>query len=318
MISKYIQSLPISDKMCWVFPGQGSQFPQMALDLIKDDNEVVELFKIAQKITNKDFIKILSNANEQELQKTSNSQLAIFLHSVASLIVCKNKKRLKFAPAYTAGHSLGELTALYISGYIALEDIIDMINIRSLSMQEACEKNDASLAAIVKINRSTIEQAIQGQNIWIANENAEGNVSIGGLNEDLLLIRPILEELGGRYLSLKVAGAFHTPLMQDALIGIEKTFNKKIIVESNIKLISNISGNILNKDEIIPELINQVVSPVEWLKTMKTINNTNIEQIIEFGPGKVLSNLCRRTLKDVDIVNIETIDDIKHQEIWNE
>ena len=119
-------------------------------------------------------------------------------------------------------------------------------------------------------------------------------------------------------MSLKVAGAFHTPLMQDALIGIEKTFNKKIIVESNIKLISNISGNILNKDEIIPELINQVVSPVEWLKTMKTINNTNIEQIIEFGPGKVLSNLCRRTLKDVDIVNIETIDDIKHQEIWNE
>ena len=73
-----------------------------------------------------------------------------------------------------------------------------------------------------------------------------------------------------------------------------------------------------NKDEIIPELINQVVSPVEWLKTMKTINNTNIEQIIEFGPGKVLSNLCRRTLKDVDIVNIETLDDIKHQEIWND
>ena len=315
MISEYIQSLPISDKICWVFPGQGSQFPQMATDLINEDDEVIELFKIANKITKKDFMKILFNADEQELQKTNNAQLAIFLHSVATLIVCKNKKKLQFAPAYTAGHSLGELTALYISGYIELEDIIEMINIRSSSMHKACEKNDGSLAAIVKINRELIEDVIKGQNIWIANENAEGNVSIGGLKDNLLSIKPILEKQGGRYLPLKVAGAFHTPLMQDALVAIEESFTKKTVTESNIKLISNISGNILNTKDIIPELINQIVSPVEWLKTMKTVSNTKVQQIVEFGPGKVLTNLCRRTLKDIDIVNIETIDDIEHLEI---
>ena len=315
MISKYIQSLPISDKMCWVFPGQGSQFPQMATDFIKEDDEVKELFEIANNITKKDFMKILFNADEQELQKTNNAQLAIFLHSVAALIVCKNKNKLQFAPAYTAGHSLGELTALYISGYIKLEDIIEMINVRSTSMQIACEKNDASLAAIVKINRTVIEDAIQDHNIWIANENAEGNVSIGGLKNNLSSIKPILEKIGGRYLPLKVAGAFHTPLMQEALVKIQETFNQKIVSESHIKLISNISGDILKKDEIISELINQVVSPVEWLKTMKTMNNARIQQIFEFGPGKVLTNLCRRTLKDVDIVNIETIEDISHLEI---
>ena len=315
MISEYIQSLPISDKICWVFPGQGSQFPQMATDLINEDDEVIELFKIANKITKKDFMKILFNADEQELQKTNNAQLAIFLHSVATLIVCKNKKKLQFAPAYTAGHSLGELTALYISGYIELEDIIEMINIRSSSMHKACEKNDGSLAAIVKINRELIEDVIKGQNIWIANENAEGNVSIGGLKDNLLSIKPILEKQGGRYLPLKVAGAFHTPLMQDALVAIEENFTKKTVTESNIKLISNISGNILNTKDIIPELINQIVSPVEWLKTMKTVSNTKVQQIVEFGPGKVLTNLCRRTLKDIDIVNIETIDDIEHLEI---
>ena len=315
MISKYIQSLPISDKICWVFPGQGSQFPQMATDLLKQDDEVRELFEITNNIAKKDFTKILFNADEQELQKTNNAQLAIFLHSVAALIVCKNKKKLQFAPAYTAGHSLGELTALYISGYIELEDIIEMINVRGSSMQLACEKNDASLAAVVKINRKLIENTIKEHNIWIANENAEGNVSIGGLKDNLLSIKPIIEKIGGRYLPLKVAGAFHTPLMQEALVEIQETFNKKTIAESNIKLISNISGKILEKDNIIPELINQVVSPVEWLKTMKTINDANIQQIIEFGPGKVLTNLCRRTLKDVDIVNIETIDDINHLEI---
>jgi len=182
-------------------------------------------------------------------------------------------------------------------------------------MQIACEKNDASLAAIVKINRTVIEDAIQDHNIWIANENAEGNVSIGGLKNNLSSIKPILEKIGGRYLPLKVAGAFHTPLMQEALVKIQETFNQKIVSESHIKLISNISGDILKKDEIISELINQVVSPVEWLKTMKTMNNARIQQIFEFGPGKVLTNLCRRTLKDVDIVNIETIEDISHLEI---
>ncbi len=318
MISRYIQSLPKSDKMCWVFPGQGSQFPKMANDLIEEDSEVKELFETAHQITNKDFVKILSIADEQELQKTDNAQLAIFLHSIASLIVCKNKQKLNYAPRYVAGHSLGELTALYVAGYIDLEDIIEMIDVRSSSMQIACEKNDGALAAIVKLSRTAIEEVIDGKRIWIANENAEGNVSIGGLNEDLLSIKPVLEKIGGRYLPLKVAGAFHTPLMQEALITIKTVFDKKNVTESDIKLISNISGGILGKSDVINELVNQVISPVEWLKTMKTLNNANIKQIIEFGPGKVLANLCRRTIKDVDIVNVETIEDINHLEMQNE
>ena len=315
MLNNITQSLPIKDKTCWLFPGQGAQYPGMAKEFVEHDNDVKQLFDIASKITNKDLTYILLNSSEAELQKTTFAQLAIFIHSIAALIIAIKHKKINYSPEFVAGHSLGEYTALYIAGHLSLEETLIMINARSEAMQESCDKYNSTMLAVIKLQRKVIEKELTDSNVWICNENASGNVTIGGKMTDLDKIKNRITELGGRCLPLRVAGAFHTPLMQHASDNLSELFNKANVRESNIKTLSNVTGKILTTETIKTELINQIVSPVEWLKTMKTLIDYDVTNAIEFGPGQVLSNLLRRTTKDIAIVNIDKLSDIENLEL---
>ena len=314
MISN-IKALPMRKQTAWVFPGQGSQYSNMAKDFYDFDDDVKDLFNTVKRITNQDFTKTIFNNSDDSLKKTNNAQMAIFLHSVSSIIVAMNQNKIAYKPELVAGHSLGELTALYIAGYIDLESIINMIMIRSNEMQKSCNLVDSGMAAIIKLKRMELEKIIGKYNIWICNENSDGNVSIGGLTKSLNDFRDIVSNIGGRFIQLNVAGAFHTPLMNDAKIAITKSFNKVPIYPSEIAILSNISGNILKDNEIHNELINQITSTVEWLKIMNKMNNLKITKIVEFGPGKVLTNLFIRNNQKIDIVSIDKMFDINKVEI---
>jgi [acyl-carrier-protein] S-malonyltransferase len=314
MISN-IKALPTRKQTAWIFPGQGSQYSEMAKDFYDFDDDVKDLFNTVEKITNQDFTKILFNNSEDSLKKTNNAQMAIFLHSVSSIIVAINQKKITYKPELVAGHSLGELTALYIAGYIDLESIINMIMIRSNEMQKSCNLADSGMAAIIKLKRIELEKIIGKYNIWICNENADGNISIGGLTRSLNDFRNVVSNIGGKFIQLNVAGAFHTPLMNDAKIAITGSFNKVAIHTSDIAILSNISGNILKKNEIHDELINQITSTVEWLKIMNKINDLKIKKIVEFGPGKILTNLFIRNNQEIDIVSIDKMSDISKAEL---
>jgi [acyl-carrier-protein] S-malonyltransferase len=315
MLNNITQSLPIKDKTCWLFPGQGAQYPGMAKEFVEHDDDVKKLFDIASEITNKDLTTILLNSADDELQKTTFAQLAIFIHSIAALIMTIKHKKINYSPEFVAGHSLGEYTALYVAGHFTLEESLTMIDARSEAMQEACDKHSSTMCAVVKLQRNVIEKELTDNNVWICNENALGNVTIGGKITDLEIIKSKLIQMGGRCLPLKVAGAFHTPLMKDASVKLTNRFNKITVKDSAIKTLSNITGKILPKDSIKTELINQIISPVEWLKTMETLMQHNVTDGLEFGPGKVLSNLLRRTTEDIAIVNIDKLSDIENLEL---
>ncbi|MDG1990262.1 MAG: ACP S-malonyltransferase [Dehalococcoidia bacterium] len=315
MLHNITQSLPIKDKTCWLFPGQGAQYPGMAKEFVEYDNDVKKLFDLASEITNKDLTNILLNSSDDELQKTTFAQLAIFIHSIAALIVAIKYKKINYSPEFVAGHSLGEYTALYVAGHFTLEESLTMIDARSEAMQEACDKHPSTMCAVVKLQRHIIEKELTDNNVWICNENAQGNITIGGKITDLENIKSKLIQIGGRCLPLKVAGAFHTPLMIDASVKLTNTFNIIEVKSSKIKTLSNITGKILPKDSIKTELIDQIISPVEWLKTMETLKRNNVTDVLEFGPGKVLSNLLRRTTQDIDIVNIDKLSDIENLEL---
>lgn len=290
-------------KKAFIFPGQGSQFVGMAKDLFETDAKSASRFKEADDILGYSLTDIMFNGPEDVLKQTIHTQPAIFLHSVALF------ETMEESPDMTAGHSLGEFSALVASEALEFKEAIELVALRGKLMQQAGSENEGSMAAIIGMEDETVDQIcrdaeeITQKPVVPANYNCPGQLVISGDPEAVEKAMELAKEKGCRLTKkLPVSGAFHSPLMKPALEGLKNKLDKVPINEAKIPVYSNYTAHPTNDPGTIREnLANQLMNPVQWTKTMQNMYADGARTFVEIGPGKVLQGLVKRTLKDVEI-----------------
>ena len=285
----------------YIFPGQGSQFTGMCHDLfIKYDN-VKPLFKRAETILGFDISKIMFEGTKEELTQTKVTQPAIFIHSMAILKVLEDS----FKPDLVAGHSLGEFSSLVAAGVLNFEDGLRLVSIRAKAMQKSCESTNGTMAAILGLDNSIIEEIcsnIEGT-VVAANYNCPGQVVISGEVSAVKNACEKLSETGARRaLILPVGGAIHSELMKDAKDELSKAINETSFNSPICPIYQNVNGRPEHLvDNIKRNLISQLTSPVKWTQSVNKMIEDGCQDFIEIGPGKVLQGLIKKINRDTNV-----------------
>ena len=298
-----------------VFPGQGSQKLGMAKEFFDKFELVKKLFHDADEILNLPISKIIFEGPESELNLTENTQPAIFLTSYSIFKVIDKEFGLNLKNAkFIAGHSLGEYSALCCYGALSFEETLKILKKRGRSMQDAIPPNQGGMLAVLGSEIKIIEDIIKTKhnNCFIANDNSPQQIVISGLNKNLDLFSDDLNKSKIKNIKLNVSAPFHCNLMKSATDNMRKEINNLNIKELKNPIISNYSANpSVNGDDIKKLLILQIEGRVRWLESVEFMINQGTKNFIEIGPGKVLSGLVKRINKNVNIVSLNTEDDIK-------
>lgn len=278
----------------YVFPGQGAQFSGMGKDLYEASPLAKELFAKANDILGFDIQKIMFEGTDEELKQTKVTQPAIFLHSTI-LAACLGDS---FKPDMVAGHSLGELSALVANKTLSFEDGLRLVSKRALAMQAACEAVPSTMAAILGLEDSVVEEicaAVDGV-VVAANYNCPGQLVISGAIPAVEEACTKLTEAGAkRAMILQVGGAFHSPLMEPAREELAKAIETTTFNNPICPVYQNTTANaVTNPDEIKKNLIDQLTAPVLWTQTMNQMISDGASEVIEVGPGKVLQGLFKK------------------------
>ena len=278
----------------FVFPGQGAQFPGMGKDLFEASTIAKEMFHQANDILKFNITDIMFGEDNEALMQTKVTQPAVFIHSV----ILSKIIRKKLQPDFVAGHSLGEFSALVAAGYINFSDGLKLVQRRANAMQKSCEDNPSTMAAILGLENDIVEKICNeiSEIVVPANYNCPGQLVISGSFEGIDLACKKLTEAGARRaLKLQVGGAFHSPLMESAQKELEEAINETIIMEGDCPIFQNFTAqSTTDTDQIKKNLINQLTGPVRWTQIMQNMINSNLSEVIEVGPGKVLQGLFKK------------------------
>ena len=291
----------------FVFPGQGSQHLGMGADLYNSNQKAQQIFEDANEILGFKITDIMFGEDLEALKQTNITQPAIYIHSMVIALIA-NKF---FKPNAVAGHSLGEFTALAAANYISFEDGLRLVQKRAIAMQEACEKNESSMAAIVGLDDNTVEDVcLQSKETLVAaNYNCPGQIVISGTINAVNIACNKLTELGARRaLVLPVRGAFHSPLMKSAEESLSKAINNIQFKEGTCPIYQNITGMPhTDIEEIKQNLVNQLTSSVKWTQTMENMKLNGLTSVTEVGPGKVLQGLFKRISRDLETKSLHQL-----------
>ncbi|WP_297335361.1 ACP S-malonyltransferase [Algoriphagus sp.] len=277
-----------------VFPGQGAQFPGMGKSLYESNSEAKELFEKANQILGFRITDIMFEGTDQALKQTNVTQPAIFLHSV---ILAKTTPGFK--PDMVAGHSLGEFSALVANGALAFEDGLRLVYQRAMAMQEACEINPSTMAAILGLADEKVEEIcaeIENEIVVPANYNCPGQLVISGSNKGIEIACEKMKAAGAkRALPLPVGGAFHSPLMEPAREKLQTAIENTTFNEPSCPVYQNVSTTaVIDIAEIKANLIAQLTAPVKWTQSIQQMVKDGALEFIECGPGKVLQGLIKK------------------------
>ena len=283
----------------FVFPGQGAQFPGMGKDLYETYDEAKEMFLQANHLLNFSITDVMFGDDSEALKETKITQPAIFLHSVILAKILGNK----FKPDFVGGHSLGEFSALVASEYMSFEDGLILVQSRANAMQKACEKNPSTMAAILGLENTVVEEICSkiDEIVVPANYNCPGQLVISGTFNGIDLACEKLTEAGARRaLKLPVGGAFHSPLMDSAKNELKDAIDKTVLRKGICPIYQNISASPTNDIDLIKQnLIDQLTGPVKWTQIMQNMINDGLSEVIEVGPGKVLQGLFKKVNRDI-------------------
>lgn len=278
----------------YVFPGQGSQFVGMGKDLYDNSVEAKEMFEKANEILGFRITDLMFEGTPEDLKQTKVTQPAIFLHSV---ILAKTAGE-NFKPEMTAGHSLGEFSALVASGALSFEDGLVLVSKRAMAMQAACEAEPSTMAAIIGLDDELVEKTCEeiDEIVVPANYNTKGQIVISGSEKGIDLAVEKLKAAGARRaLKLQVGGAFHSPLMMPAKVELEKAINETEFKTPVCPVYQNVDAKPNTNPETIKQnLIAQLTAPVKWTQIMKNMLADGASSFTEVGPGKVLQGLLKK------------------------
>lgn len=287
----------------YIFPGQGSQFTGMAKDSYESNPKAKTILDQANDILGFKITDIMFNGTADELKQTKVTQPAIFIHSVALALSHEN-----FQPDMVAGHSLGEFSALVANKTLSYEDALSLVYKRALAMQRACEINPSTMAAILGLDDTIVEEVCASidEVVVAANYNCPGQLVISGSNKGIEIACEKLKAAGAkRALPLPVGGAFHSPLMEPAreelAAAIEgTTFSTPICpVYQNVNALPATDVNVIKKN-----LIAQLTAPVRWTQSVQIMVKDGATTFIECGPGKVLQGLVKKIAPTAEAMSL--------------
>lgn len=299
-----------------LFSGQGSQYPGMGKDILESMPDFSEIFETGSEILGRDLRAICFESDSAELARTINSQPAIMAVSILCL-------RAAMAKGYkfdgVAGHSLGEYAAMYASEMISLEDAFRLIKARSEAMEEAAAQAKGTMAAVMKISPQQVEDVCAQAKEYAAavNYNSPVQTVVAGTPEGINEVSEIFAGMKARVVPLNVAGAFHSKLMQPAADKFYETAKKIEFKTPKVKYYSNVTGGELTDfSDIASLLAKHIVSPVRFTSELSAMQKDGADKFVEFGPGKTLTGLVRKTLKDVTAFNIENLETLEGADIY--
>lgn len=288
-------------KKAYVFPGQGAQFVGMGKELYDKLPLAKELFEKANGILDFRITDLMFAGTDEDLRQTRVTQPAIFLHSV---ILAKGLGE-EFKPDMTAGHSLGEFSALVAAGALSFEDGLKLVYARALAMQKACEANPSTMAAVLGLADEKVEEICASVDdvVVAANYNCPGQIVISGSNNGIEKACELMKEAGARRaLPLKVGGAFHSPLMEPARVELMEAIEATKISAPSCPVYQNVSTvGETDPATIKKNLIAQLTSPVKWTQSVQNMIAGGAREFVELGPGKVLQGLISKIDKSVAV-----------------
>jgi [acyl-carrier-protein] S-malonyltransferase len=299
-----------------VFPGQGSQYVGMGKKLHDRFDDVKGLFNTADATLGFSITNLCFNGPEDELRQTYNTQPAVLL--VSYVIWHVLKKEMDIEPYLASGHSLGEYTALLVSGFFNFEDALRITRKRGLLMEESCPKGRGGMVALIGADMGKVEPVLKevSHNDYVAvpaNLNSPEQVVLSG-NIDAL--KESVDKLKGigykKAIFLNVSGPFHSPLMKEAAEKLKDELNKTLKGDMRIPVVSNVDATPgQEKDQVLDKLYRQMFSPVLWETCVRRMTKEGVEIFLEVGPQKVLTNLIKRIEPNVPCYSIEEMEDIE-------
>ena len=284
----------------FIFPGQGAQFVGMGHELYNSNNDAKILFDKANEILGFEITKEMFEGTAEGLKQTKITQPSVFLHSVIL-----SKTLPHFKPDMVAGHSLGELSALVANETLNFEDGLKLVAVRAQAMQKACEINPSTMAAIIGLEDSIIEEVCNSidEIVVAANYNCPGQLVISGTNAGIDKACEILSEKGARRaLKLPVGGAFHSPLMEPAREELAKAILETNFNTPNCPIYQNVTAAPTQDARLIKEhLIAQLTGPVKWTQTIQQMRKDGAGLFTEYGPGNVLQGLVKKIDREAEV-----------------
>ena len=278
----------------YIFPGQGAQFSGMGLDLFENSAEAQELFKKANAILGFSITDIMFEGSAEDLKQTKVTQPAVFLHSV----ILSKVMGEDFKPDMVAGHSLGEFSALVANNTLSFEDGLKLVYKRAMAMQQACELEPSTMAAVLGLEDEVVEAvcAETEGTVVAANYNCPGQLVISGDVKSVEAACETLKERGAkRAMILPVGGAFHSPLMEPARKELAAAIENTTFHTPTCPIYQNVSTfAVTDPEEIKENLVFQLTAPVKWTQSVQNMIKDGATIFTEVGPGKVLQGLVKK------------------------
>ncbi len=303
----------MNKSVAFIFPGQGAQYPGMGRDFFENFPAAKQVFAKADAILGFSFSELIFNGPAEELTRTKNSQLAIFITSIAILKVLQEQNP-ELHPAICGGLSLGEYTALVAAGKLSFEEALPLVKARGEFMEEACIAYPGIMHVVLGMELPAVDEVVKGlSGVWVANLNCPGQIVISGTKEGVEQATELLKEKGARrVLPLDVSGAFHSGLMQSAEKRLSPLIEQANMRKSDVDVVMNVPGNKVEAlEEIRKNMTKQVTSPVRWQKCVETMVDSGVELFIEMGPGKTLAGMNKRIGVQIPTVSVEKVEDLE-------
>ena len=293
-------------KNCFIFSGQGSHRPGMSSNLYNTFQLAKDRIELSNNILGYDISEIMFSAEENVLRQTQYAQPAIFIHSTIIFDLIKDQKEC----VAVAGHSLGEFSALYANNFFDFETGLQIVDVRAKAMHECELNNPGKMSAVIGASIDKIQTICDSVDCQIANINSDSQIVISGSEESIDLASESLKNIGAKVIPLSVSGAFHSKLMSEAKNKLTDIINISRFNEVSSPIVSNFNAKPNRSiEEIKHALIEQIDSPVQWSKSIKSLGELSNE-FVEIGPKKVLSNIIKKIDDSLTITTYNSIENL--------
>jgi [acyl-carrier-protein] S-malonyltransferase len=300
--------------IAFIFPGQGSQYVGMGKELYENFSVAKRIFEEADDALHQSISGLCFKGPEEALRLTENTQPAVLTTSIAAYNVLQAEKGL--VPSFTAGHSLGEYSALVASEALTFSEAVKIVRLRGKFMQEAVPVGEGAMAAVLGMERDQVEKVCEevssGDVLTTANFNCPGQIVIAGHSKAVERAVERIKQEGKKAVLLPVSAPFHSPLMKPAGERLEKALGEISVTDLKIPVVTNVEAEVnTSKERVKGLLVAQVSSPVRWEESMRKMIEKGMEQVLEIGPGKVLSGLMKRIDNRIETGNLEDLQTLK-------
>ena len=299
-----------SRSTAFVFPGQGSQAVGMGKDLYLNSISAREVFDEVDDVLGRSLSDVMFNGSTEELTRTENAQPAILTTSIAAWRTLEEATETVVVPDMTAGHSLGEYSALVVAGVLSVSDAVRLVCERGRLMQLACDERPGGMAALIGIDEVTVAEICREAGVDMSTVNTPEQIIIAGEHRGLAVALDMASARGAKKaIPLSVGGAFHSGLMSPAQSGLNEAIDSVEFQDPLVPIIGNVDARPLQTaEEVKSELRRQLTSCVQWSNGIRHMLDNGVDEFVEMGNGRILSGMIRRIERRTNVVNMGEYD----------